>query len=224
MSSEFEALANQLETLAKSQGSSEDDKVLAAAKEAGVDVGGDGDGDEGAGASGSGVDGDGDGDDMLGKSFDVVDAEGKPAKAYDATALLKSMGERIEALEGGIADVAERREHLGKSLGLIAELLEANASTIKAQGEQIADMRKSLDALGAKGTGRKAVLTINERPEPLGKSVQANTLSREEFLAKADGAQKAGRLLVGDMPRMEAYLNKGMPVPADIVSRVMGNA
>lgn len=231
MSSEFEKLAAELETLAKAQPASEEDKVLAAAKEAGVDTNSVGDdaavdgkgASEGAGATGAGDD-DGDEDDVLGKSFDVVGANGEPVKAYDATDLIKSMTARLDELETGFSDVAERREHLGKSLGLMTDLIKSQSAQITQQAEQLATLQKSVAALGNQGAGRKAILTLNEKPElALAKSSQPDGVSGNDLLAKAEAGLKAGRLTASDVSRTEAYLNKGMSPPADLVSRVMGN-
>lgn len=226
MSSEFEKLASELETLAKAQAPTEEDKVLAAAKDAGVDTdqvgdaSGDANPDAAADAAGDhGADGDGDDDDeVLGKSFDVVGRDGAPVKAYDATDLIKSLNERIGGLEAGLEDVSERREHLGKSLGFITDLL-------KSQAEQIVSLQKAIDDMGSQGRGRKAMLTVTEKPDTttMAKSVQDEGLSGKEFMAKAMDAQKSGRISGHEVSVAEGSLNRGIPVPAHIVSRVMGN-
>lgn len=232
MSSEFEKLASELETLAKAQPATEEDKVLAAAQDAGVDT------DQVADAastddatdptadvaSDADDEDEDDGDEALGKSFEVVGANGEAVKAYDATDLIKSLNGRVEGLETGFADVAERRESLGKSLGLITDLLKSQSAQITKQADEIATLQKSIGTLGNQGAGRKAVLTLSEKPDlALTKSVQPDGVSGNELLAKADAGQKQGRLTASDVARVEAYLNKGMSPPADLVSRVMGN-
>jgi len=224
MSSEFEKLAAELEVLAKAQPVTEEDKVLAAAKEAGVDTDQVGDADDtnpdaDADADGDhGPDGDGDEDDeVLGKSFQVVGADGAPVKAYDATDLIKSLNDRIGGLESEKAEDAERREHLGKSLESIADLL-------KAQSEQIDTLQKAMVNMNKQGVGRKAVLTVNEKPDTtMAKSVQSDGLDGKEFMAKAMGALKSGRISAMDVSIAEGSLNRGIPIREDIVSRVMGN-
>lgn len=229
MSSEFEKLAAELETLVKAQPASEEDKVLAAAKDAGVDtaaVGEDAatDGGDAPAGDGDAPAGDGDGDEVLGKSFEVVGDDGQTVKAYDATELIKSMSDRIVELETGFADVAERREHLGKSLGLMTDLIKSQSAQITKQAEQLETLQKSVAALGNQGAGRKAILTLNEKPElALAKSSQPDGVSGKDLLAKAEAGLLAGRLTASDVSRTEAYLNKGMSPPADLVSRVMGN-
>lgn len=210
MSSEFEKLADELATLAKAQGGAEEDKVLAAAKEAGVDTDqvGDQDGD-GAG------DEDGDEDDVLGKSFQVIGAGGAPVKAYDATSLIKSLNDRLSGVESAVVDEEGRREHLGKSLELITDLL-------KSQAETIISLKKAIVEIGGQGRGRQALLTVAEKPEPtLAKSAQPDGIDGKDFMVKALDAQRAGRITGHDVSVAEHSLNRGIAIPAHIVSRVL---
>lgn len=226
MSSEFEKLAAELEVLAKAQPATEEDKVLAAAKDAGVDTEQVGEtaeeDDSAADAAGvSGPDGDGDADDqedeVLGKSFQVVGSDGAPVKAYDATDLIKSLNERIGGLEAEKETEAERREHLGKSLESIADLL-------KSQSERIDTLQKAMVNMSKQGFGRKAVLTVTEKPDTtMAKSVQSDGVDGNEFMAKAMGALKSGRISAMEVSIAEGSLNRGIPIREDIVSRVMGN-
>jgi len=240
MKSEFSKLAEDLETLAKSQGEmTEEQKIAAAAAAAGhvepdgdegaAAAAGDNDGDEGAAAASDGDslegaaaagDNDGDdGDDVLGKSFDVTTAGGEKVKAYDATALLKSLSDRMETIEGSIASNEEDRESIAKSLSSIAGLLKSNANEIET-------LKKSLADMGDQGRGRKAVLTVMEKPQvgTMAKSEGASgAMGRKEFMAKADEAMKAGRISGGELSLAETYLNRGGAVPEELVSRVMGN-
>lgn len=237
--SEFSKLAEDLETLAKAQGEmSEEEKVAAAAAAAGVDTKGaehkEPDGDEEPGAAGDGdgdemppTDGDEDEDEededeenVLGKSFDVTTDGGEKVKAYDATALIKSLNDRMESIEGSFAENEEDRESIAKSLTSISELLKSNA-------KEIETLKKSLADMGDQGRGRKAVLTVLEKPaagDTLAKGgMPEGAMNRKEFMAKADEAMKAGRISGGQLSLAETYLNRGAAVPEEIVSRVMGN-
>lgn len=221
MSSEFEKLAAELEVLAKAQPATEEDKVLAAAKEAGVDtdqVGDtekpdakDDDADDAAGVDGP--DGDDD-DEVLGKSFQVVGDDGAPVKAYDATDLIKSLNDRVAGLESGLGDVTERREHLGKSLGLITDLL-------KSQAEQIDTLQKAVVNLGKMGAGRKAVLTVTERPDttPMTKSVQPQ-MNTETFMMKANAAYNAGRITGKDLTVCDVSLRHNETIDAALIKKI----
>lgn len=236
MSSEFEKLAEELELLAKAKGETAD-TVAASAEEAGIDpedyaeapVGADGgeggDGGEDAGADvdadGGGADGedagaDSEDDEVLGKSFEIETADGGRARAYDATALIKSLNERLVEVEAERAEEAERREHLGKSLELMTSLL-------KSQGEQINALSSQIESLRGEGRGRKAVLTVTEKPEPAMAKSQPEGIPASEFMAKALDAQRGGRISSRDVSIAEASLNRGVQVPEHIVRRVMGN-
>lgn len=228
MSSEFEKLAAELEMLAKAQPTTEDDKVLAAAKDAGVDTNQVGEVAETSkdkkAAKDAGFEdedeGDGDDDDedeVLGKSFQVTGGDGQHIKAYDATDLIKSLNDRVFGLESVIGEDADRREHLGKSLEMISDL-------IKSQAEQIETLQQAMVNMSKQGVGRKAVLSVNEKPETtMTKSVQAEGMDGKEFMAKAMSAMKSGRISAMDVSIAEGSLNRGIAVRADIVSRVMGN-
>lgn len=225
MSSEFEKLASDLETLAKASGET-DKKIAATAEAAGVNPD-DYKEDDGAASGDAKVADDKNGcdskrdedcddeDEMLGKSFSIKTAEGENVRAYDATALIKSLTERLGALESADAEERERREHLGKSLELMTSL-------IKSQSEQIAALTEKVSALGAEGRGRKAVLSVTEKPTPLAKSEQ-DGIPASDFMAKAIAAQQQGRITAMDVSIAESALNRGMAVPERIVTRVMGN-
>lgn len=235
--SNFEKLAEELEVLAKSQpdDASTEEKVVAAADEAGIDTdkyadddaaavdaaaaGGDAAGEEGVDDE-SDAGGD---DDMLGKSFGIETSGGEKVRAYDATGLLKAFAGRIAALEVSSADVEERREHLGKSLELISGLLKSQDAMIKSQAEKIESLQKSVAELGAKGVGRKSVVAITEKPEAALTKSEQDGMSRPEFLAKAEAAYKAGRISGSEIIQIETFMNRGSAVPEGIVSRVMGN-
>lgn len=217
MSTEMQKLEDELATLAKAVAASEDDKVLAAAKEAGVvppnpakKDGDKGDHDEDDGI----IPEDEEDDAMLGKSFSVVGDDGTPVKAYDATSLLKSLMGRVEGIETSAQGVAGDRESILKSVGSITSLL-------KAQAAQLETLKKSVAEIGGSGKGRQAVLSIAGKPDTaMIKSTQPEGLSGAEFMAKAMDAQKNGLLTGHQVAVAEASLNRGMPVPPGIVAIV----
>jgi hypothetical protein len=192
--SEFDKLAQDLELLAKSQiADKETDEKIAAAAEEGDAVDGDDEGDE---------------DEVLGKSFSM-ERDGEQVQAYDATTLLKSMIGRIDTIE---STDAENRQHLGKSLELISDML-------KAQTSEIASLKKSLGEIGGEGRGRKTVLTISEKASSLTKS-ESGQPSNGELMAKCLTAQKAGRLTALDVSRANVAVESGLAVPGDILARL----
>jgi hypothetical protein len=221
MTTEFDQLAADLEVLAKAQpAATEEDKVLAAAKEAGVDTDAVGEtaetgADTGAEAAPEGKkpDGDGDEDDeVLGKSFQATDADGNLVKAYDATDLIKSLGERVAGLESGLENVAERRESLAKSLGSISTILNS-------QKEQIETLQKAMVTLGNQGSGRKAVLTVTEKPDQTLAKAEP-TITPDSFMAKADSAWKAGRITGKDLTTCSVAMRMGDQIDAGLLSKI----
>lgn len=216
--SQYEKLLEELETMAKAMpgdDAADDDKIAAAAANANPDADGDGDndvtgehiepdGDEGAGAEG----GDGDGDETMGKSFALKLDDGTELEAIDGTELVKSLMARVESNEGTVM----------KALGTAVEL-------IGKQGDMIKSLQDEVKKLAGEGRGRKAVVSVSEKPVAganMAKSQgAAEGLSANEFMAKALAAQASGRLTGLDVARAESALNKGLPVPQDVVNRVI---
>jgi hypothetical protein len=139
-----------------------------------------------------------------------MNRNGETVRAYDATALLKSMTERMDGIE---STDAENREHLGKSLGMIADML-------KAQTAEIASLKKSLGDLAGEGRGRKTVLTISEKSSTLAKSESVAQTTSGELMAKCLTAQKAGSLTALDVSRANIAVENGLAVPGDILARL----
>lgn len=216
--SQYEKLLEELETMAKAMpgdDAADDDKIAAAAANANPDADGDGDndvtgehiepdGDEGAGAEG----GDGDGDETMGKSFALKLDDGTELEAIDGTELVKSLMARVESNEGTVM----------KALGTAVDLLGK-------QGNMIKSLQDEVKKLAGEGRGRKTVVSVSEKPvagATMAKSQgAADGLSANEFMAKALAAQASGRLTGLDVARAESALNKGLPVPQDVVNRVI---
>ena len=164
-----------------------------------------------AAASDEAVDGDGYGDDpkMMGKSMTVFDANGNPVQAIDGAEMIKSLMYRIEQNEGSMQS----------ALTSAVQLLSQQATMIKSLSEKV-------ERLSTEGRGRRsAVVAPAVKPsagEHLAKSMGQNEgkIAPAEFMAKALSAQKAGAISGQDVIRAETYLNRGLDVPADIVSRV----
>lgn len=143
----------------------------------------------------------------LGKSFSFTLEDGTQVDAIDGSELVKSLIERVDGTEATLAKA------LGQTVALV-----------KSQQDAIVDLRAQVALLAGSGRGRKAVLSVAEKPEqaaPLAKS-EPSAMSREEFFMKADAAVAAGRLSHSDVMHCETLLNRGMPVPAQILNRVVG--
>ena len=242
----FEALLQEFEELAKSMasdGDADDKRIQAAANsdeggnggddqgngdDAGTnDDAGNGD-DQGSGAAGGDGDadnnggaGDGDADDnkggesTLGKSFTATGENGEPLELIDGTELVKSLMARVETNESQAVAV----------MGSLGDLIKSQTQTLQSQGQLIKSLQEKVDALGTEGRGRKATVSLSQKPsqEHMAKSQSGDEeLTGSQFLAKCLQAQAAGRLTGMDVSRAQIALNQNVPVPADIVSRVAG--
>jgi hypothetical protein len=210
----FEKLLDELETMSKampSDDTGEDDKKIQAA----AAEGGEGDvSDENENVDGNEEESDDDlsddevevGDENMTKSFQFTLDSGEIIEAQDGTKLVKSLMNRIEKNEGTLT----------KALGTAVTL-------IKSQGDMIKSLQEKIGQLSGQGRGRKAVVSVVEKKSAaLVKSVQEEEgMSANEFMTKALSAQASGKITGNDVARAEAYLNKGMPIPSDIVSRVI---
>lgn len=216
--SQYEKLLEELETMAKAMPGDEgadDDKIQAAAAAANPDADGDGENDvtgddlnpEGLGDEGEG-EGDGDDEETMGKSFALKLEDGTELEAIDGTELVKSLMARVESNEGTVM----------KALGTAVDLLGK-------QGNMIKSLQDEVKKLAGEGRGRKTVVSVSEKPVAganMAKSQgAAEGLSANEFMAKALAAQASGRLTGLDVARAESALNKGLPVPQDVVNRVI---
>ena len=191
-------------------GDDDDAKIAAAAADGNADADADGEDDVPHAEPDGDEDGeysDDDGDEVMGKSFSFQLEDGTTIEALDGTELVKSLMARIETNEGTMA----------KALGAAVDL-------IGKQGKMIKSLQDQMTALGASGRGRKAVISVAEKA-PVGdmrKSMddKSEGLHPQEFMAKALSAQAAGKITGLDIARAESALNKGLPVPSDIVARV----
>lgn len=196
---ELSSLSADQETMAKAlpaDDGKDEEKIQAAAGEGGSDVDAE-DADE---------EDDG-GDKPMVKSFKFTLEDGTEVDAQDGTELVKSLQDRIAATEVTMA----------KALGSAVELIKGHASMIKSLSD-------SVKKLGGEGRGRKAVVSVVEKPapgaSPMAKSEPAG-VSHEVFFAKAMAAQKEGRLSGMDIAMAESCLNRGEVIPQSIVARVM---
>lgn len=210
--SDFDKLMGELNQLAADQGemakalpadNGEDEaKIQAAAAE-----GGDGDADDNGGKP------DGDADDKgdckpMAKSFTLTLEDGTVVEAQDGAEMVKALSERVEASEANFA----------KAMGSAVEL-------IKGQAELIKSMQGQLAKLSGEGRGRKAVVSVVEKPDPaantMAKSLTPDGMTSEQFFAKAFAAQREGKISGTEIAVAETYLNRGQAIPEHIVQRVV---
>lgn len=218
----FEKLLEELDslqTLAKSAPADDADdagiaEAAADAEEGDADVEGDEGHAEPDGDEGMGGEGDGDGDEPMAKSFSFKLENGEEIDAIDGTELVKSLIERFDSQE----------EAMAKAMGGVVELLKSTTDTIREQGALIKSLQGDVKRLGGEGRGRKTVVSVAEKPavgETLAKS-EPEGMNPNEFMAKALSAQQSGKITGLEVSIAETSLNKGMPVPQNIVRRVLG--
>lgn len=210
---EFQALLEELGTLAKAMpAAGEDDKNIQAA--AGAAAGeGDGKDGDGTGGEGDGKGGNQDEDETFGKSFQVTLEDGTTVDAFDGTAMMKALNEKVVRLEASNQALAADRDAalqvVTQSIGLIKSL----------QGT-VATLQADVNRLANAGTGRRAVVNVLDKPgtgQLLGKS---DGLSAGDLKAKALEAQRAGRIGATEVARVDAYLGKSLQLPADLLHAI----
>ncbi len=159
---------------------------------------------------------DAEGEDELGKSFRVVLEDGTEVDAMDGSKMLKALQGRFSALDKRFG---EQDETLQKAMGTVTDLLRGQSDLIKSLVERVRVLEGS-------GRGRKAVLSVNERPGPAGADLAKaqgadQGLTPAQLLSKAEAAVAAGRLQWGDVVRAEAFLAKSMQLPDDLMARIV---
>lgn len=197
---------------ANTEGVEGDDKrIAAAAKEAGADKN----------VTGDGTDGDGKTkpeDEDLMKAFEITLADGTKMEALDGAALIKALNTRLESAVGVIRDQYSLIETLQKRLvsqgaALRSELSE-NRVMLKALQTQVA-------AIGKEGTGRRSTLSVLEPVALSGAQHQQDDKPKPvDILNKALSLQSKGTFNAIDVSRVQAYVNRGLAVPDDLMRHI----
>lgn len=196
----FEALLDEVDQLAKALPAAEDEadaKIAAAAAD------GEEEGEEEGEAAGD--------DEGLTKSFKVVLEDGTETDAIDAGDLIKSMVERLDVAEGND--------------GLMLKAMQGLVAQSAALGDLVKSLQGQVAKLSSEGRGRKAVVSISERPaasSDLAKSQAeaGHTMNAQEFLAKALSLCESGALSAHDIAVSEICINQGNPPPPNVVAAV----
>lgn len=224
----LEALVGDLDLLKAQQAdtaaAAEEDANIAAAAGTGDDAAADGmsnnvdpEGDTTDDPAGTGEadEDDKDGEELMGKSFRVMLEDGSEVEAMDGAAMLKSLRGRFKALDNrfGVQD-----EVLQKAMGTVTDLLRGQSDLIKSLVDRVRSLEQS-------GRGRRAVVNVNERPDPaaaeLAKSHSSAGMTPAELLQKAENAVSRGHLQWSDVVRAEAFLAKSLPLPDDLMARIL---
>lgn len=185
---------------------------------AGGAEGGAGDGgDGGEGGNGEGNEG----DELLGKSFQLTLEDGTVVEAQDGAALVKAMLDRQ----------ADTDEVLQKSVGAVLDMvgdlkgaLQATQTKLASQDALIKSLRSEIAALGTKGSGRVASLSVMAKSNIGGAAAKAATkkegMTRDEVLAKAVSLQKSGALTGLQVATVESDLNAGRKPAAEVMALI----
>ncbi|EAB4417303.1 hypothetical protein D7B12_17895 [Salmonella enterica] len=205
------------ETLAKSEPAGEeitkalakekeaDDKKIAAKEEEGEDEEGEEEGEEGE-------EKDGEFEKSCGSmKKSLVNEEGE--ELIDATEILESLQKSF----------ATHDEVLAKAMPKVVELLGAQSKQLKEQGELIKSMQETIATLGARGTGRKSMVTVLAK-STVASQPAAATAPEEAPLTSQDIMVKANslfdqKLLSGlQLTKLDVALRNGYTPDADVLA------
>ena len=120
--------------------------------------------------------------------------DGEEVEAVDATDLIKSLMDRVDAHDD-----------------VMAKALASTLSTIKAQGDMIKSLQSQVSKLAGQGKGRKTVLSVVEKPasgETMAKS-QQDGMTPADFMAKANAAFSAGKLTGKELTTLDVAVRNG---------------
>lgn len=137
------------------------------------------------------------------KSLQLKLEDGSVIEAEDGTELVKALINRVENNES-----------------LLAKALEGTVKLVKSQGEMIKSLEDKVAKLSGQGRGRKTTLSIVEKQLATMTKSDPEGISTHDFMTKALVAQADGRITGMEVARAESYINKGIPVPQEIVDRV----
>lgn len=135
--------------------------------------------------------------------------DGEEVQVVDADLLIKSLHDlsaRVETNEG-----------------VLAKGLETALNTLKSQGDLIKSLQGQLSKLGSQGAGRKAVLTITEKPE-VGAQVMAKAedqLTPGDVMAKAHAAFAAGKISGLELASMDVALRSRQQIDPGVLAKAL---
>lgn len=141
-----------------------------------------------------------DGEATLGKSFSVTLADGSKVDAFDATEMMKGLLVQVEERKGEAATLA-------KALGVATGVMAGLQNTVNAQGDLIKSLQADIGKLRKAGAGRKATLSVHERPSTTVPTKPAE-LTGNDIMAKALSLNSEGKLTSLDVARLQARVNR----------------
>ena len=163
-------------------------------------------------------------DDVEGEEGDPAQQpqkKGKGAMSKALTVTLES-GEKVQAFDGSelVGALMQRTQGmhaaLTKALGVVEAMAKRNGELEATVGE----LKKSVTAIGDSGIGRKSVVQmIGGDPNATDDSKKGVTAA--EFMNKSISAMRCGRITGGEVTRINALINNGKEIPADLVNKVL---
>lgn len=136
--------------------------------------------------------------DGLKKSFD----DGMTGVASQTEVMAKALGAALDALTASNEKSAELTTR-------VAELTAKAA----AQDDVMKSLAAKLDAFGTTGAGRRATVSVHEKPSPA--AVKQDEPTVGDLFAKANALVGAGKLNAVDVSRIVAAVNHGRGIPTE---------
>lgn len=216
--SPFAELLEELETMSKAFPDESDEGVGDDKKDdKKIQAAADGDLDEDGKPDGEDPDVVGDEDDEyddMAKSLGVeameIEVDGEKQKVYDGLVMLKAMSERNEASE----------EAMFKALSASVETMKGMGKKIADQGDLIKSLQVQVADFGSKGKGRKAVLSVLDKPGNEGDLHKSEGIEPKEILNKALTAQREKKITGTEVSAIDSYVGRGLAPPAHLLKKI----
>ena len=155
-------------------------------------------------------------DEPFGKSFKIQLEDGTEQEVLDGTAMVKALhtrnatlNTRCAALEGALKKSLTNNVALGK--------------TVSEQGALLKALKADVKALGEAPAGRRAVLSVHEKPSTTAPGNAASEgVTGQVFMENMMKAFDAGKVSGHEVGVAETYVNAGLPdrIPSELVARV----
>jgi len=192
-------------------GEDEDKKILAA----------EGDGEDKGkkeGGDDENIDSDEDGsdDDILGKSMTVTLEDGTKMEAFDGGEMLKSLIAENKALAVRV-DGADAQ--ILKAMNVTVDAIGTLQKAMTAQAKEISELKKSLDAIGDQGRGRKTLINVHEKTA-VGGNEGTEGISGQDLLSKALSLQGDGKMNSSEVALVDTCVGRGELPPENLLKRM----
>jgi len=142
----------------------------------------------------------------FGKSFAFTDESGASHEAVDATDLVKSLMARQT-----------------QSDDVLAKALDSFNTVVRKQGDMIKSLSAQVASLSSQGRGRKAMLSVIEKPAIGDTMAKANAdagVTPEQFFAKANAAFDAGKISGKELNVVSVSLRGNHPIEPGLIQKI----